>query len=56
MDDRRARFGANFMPKKELESWWSLFGGSFGDEVLIILIVVALLPAKQRPTPPEMLP
>jgi cell division protein FtsW (lipid II flippase) len=23
---------------------------------LIILIVVALLPAKQRPTPPEMLP
>jgi Ca2+-transporting ATPase len=43
VDDRRARFGANHMPKKELESWWSLFVGSFGDEVLIILIVVALI-------------
>ena len=43
LEARRTQYGANKMPKKALESWWSLFLGSFQDEVLIILIIVAMI-------------
>ena len=37
VDARRASYGVNIMPKAKQETWLSLFLGSFGDEVLIIL-------------------
>ncbi len=40
---RVAAFGENKMPQPPLETWISMFLGCFGDEILILLIVAAVV-------------